>query len=154
MRAAAPLVLVLLLAGCVAPPEAGGDAAVPLVYAPGADAAAAGLALAADGASFTAALRGVPDATVTYGELVTLTNVDARTRVATLAAPRVADPGVLAYRLDWMDGGVVVATLDLKADAPEATLDVPPGRTLAGRATLTLAGEPGPGPVAIATSVR
>lgn len=152
MKRLAALALVALAAGCIAPSD---EEPSPLVaYAPGADAAFADLHLADDGASFAATLRGVPGATVTLDELVTLRVVDGATREVTITAPRVADPLVTAYALEWTRNGDVVATLDLKAAAPTATFILEPGASLSARAMLTLAGAPTLAPLTLATSVR
>lgn len=154
MERLAVLALVALAAGCMAPAD--GEPSPPplVVYAPGADAAFADLRVAGDGASFAATLRGVPGATVTLGELVTLRAVDGTTREVTIAAPRVEDPLVTAYALEWTRNGDVVATLDLKDAAPTATFVLDPGAKLSARATLTLSGAPTLAPLSLATSVR
>ena len=138
---------VLLLAGAAAaavalapPPPA--PVALPVTYGAGGDAVpphVPSFSLAPDGSSFHATLRGVQGATLVMGDLATLTNVDEHARDVTLAAAPVTDPGVLAHRIDWMDGARVAGTLDLKADAPGVTLQLAPGATLRARVTLALA---------------
>ena len=100
--------------------------------------------LGADGASFSASLRGVPEARVDVGSLFRLHNDDASwPQAVRLSASRSgAATGVEEARVVLRDAaGAPVATLDLLAASPAVEVRVPGGATLEGSWSIAL----GPG---------
>jgi hypothetical protein len=135
-----------------------GVRAAPIVFAAGTDAAPSdyvpSFSLTTNATAYTASLRGVPAATVTIDDLVDVKNVDAHAHTVTLAATSDANALVTTYRIDLVDGsGGTVATLDLKASAPSATVALAGGETLHARVTITLASGAGADNVADTTTV-
>ena len=117
--------------------EAGDDARTPNRYVES-------FAVGEDGASFTARVRGVPEARVEVGSLFRLRNADDATRDVRLdaAVPQGAGAGVREARVTLRDeAGRVVATLDLLHASPSARFAMPAGGVVEASWTFAL----GPG---------
>lgn len=157
-----PIVLLILASGTAAAAVAVaylsastlelGATPAPVVYEPGADSGAApfvsSFAVSANGTTFTAAIRGVPAASVSIDELFRVRNVDSRPHTVVLTAERVANPQVVAYRIDFYDGATLAGTMDLKSASPGVTfVDLAPGKVLSARTTVVLAPGAGAGRV-------
>lgn len=118
--------------------------AAPVQYSIGADGAlgdyVTAMALSANRTFYTSTVVGVPEATVVIGDLVGISNVDARAHAVTISAAQNTNAFVTAYKLEWYDGATLVGTLDLKAASPSVTFaSMPAGQTYAGKLTVSLA---------------
>jgi hypothetical protein len=128
--------------------QALGVKTVPVQYAAGPDAAlgdyVTAFSISTNKTYYTATLKGVPESIVTLGDVVDVTNVDARAHNVTLTAPQNANANVLVYKVDWYDGATLVGTLDFKAASPSATFSgMAAAKTYAGKVTVHLAGGAG-----------
>lgn len=120
-----------------------GVKAAPVQYVAGADAAigdyVTAFSLSTNKTYYTAAIRGVPEASVTLSDLVDISNVDARSHNVTLSAPQNANANVQTYKIDWYDGATLVGTLDFKAASPSVTFSsMAAGKTYVGKLTVAL----------------
>lgn len=108
----------------------------PFVVEPGTDVAGGsflrGWTRDADGRGFAAQMRAVPGATLRVDSLARIA-VEGSAIQVVLEGASIADPAVLDARLFLMDGSAVLATLDLRDPAPNATA------ALRARATYDLA---------------
>lgn len=95
--------------------------------------------LSANRSTFAASLRGVPNAKVTVPELCELTNRLAEPQTVTITAPRAASASITTLKLDFLNGGTVLSTLDLRAASPSATFSLAGGQVASVRATIGLA---------------
>lgn len=121
-----------------------GVKAAPVTFSAGADGGVSdyvpSLSLSTNKTSFTATLKGVPEATVTLGDLVDLSNVDSRAHSVTITAPQNSNSFVTAYKVDWYDGATLVGTLDFKAASPSVSFaSMVAGKVYAAKVTITLA---------------
>jgi hypothetical protein len=137
-----------------------GVLAPPVVYAAGVDASGndyvPSFALSANKTSFTATVRGVPEATVVLSDYVRLKNADSRTHTVTLSTTQVTNALVTAYSLAFYDSSnALVGTLDFKAANPSVTFtDMTAGATYTAKATLTLASGAGTNNVADSRTIQ
>jgi hypothetical protein len=105
----------------------------------------ASFSLAADGTSFAASLRGVPEARVHADSLFLLRNDDPGRphEVQVTAAREGGAQGVEEARIRLRDaGGATVAVLDLLAPAPSASFTLPAGARVEGSWTFALGAHP------------
>lgn len=120
-----------------------GAAAPPLAFAKGAQADDAlyvkSFTLSGNRSSFSATLRGVPQATVVLPQLSTLENTLAESRSVTLTAPTAPATAITTLRLDFLDGANTVGTLDLRAASPSTTFALAGGQIVSVQATIGLA---------------
>lgn len=90
---------------------------------------------------FTSTVNGVPEATLTVGSYVKITNTDAsNSHQITLTTAQVTDTDVNTFTLKIYDSGNTLQdTLDLKATSPSATVTIPASSTFYVTLDLTLA---------------
>ncbi len=90
---------------------------------------------------FTSTVNGVPEATLTVGSYVKITNTDAsNSHQITLTTAQVTDTDVDAFTLKIYDSGDTLQdTLDLTAASPSATVTIPASSTYYAQLDLTLA---------------
>jgi hypothetical protein len=125
-----------------------GVKAAPVQYVGGADSAlgdyVTAFTISTNRTFYTAVVKGVPEAIVTIGDLVDVSNVDARAHNVTLSAPQNTNANVLAYKTDFYDGATLVGTIDFKAASPSTTFtSMAAGKTFTGKVTIQLAGGAG-----------
>lgn len=76
--------------------------------------------------SFTATVKGVPEATLTVGSFFKLDNLDDASKSVTLSTAQVSNTKITAYAIKVFNaGGTLQATLDLKASSPSAAFTIP-----------------------------
>lgn len=117
---------------------------VPVTYIAGADSGLSdyvtAFSISTNKTSFSASVKGVPEATVVIGDLVDVSNVDSRAHTVTISTTQNTNALVTAYKIDWFDGVTNVGTLDFKTASPSVTFtNMAAGKTYVGRATITLA---------------
>lgn len=152
-RIGAPYVLVGLLVGTAAAAVtlvymnsaqlSLGTKAAPVVYEPGADGGVSdyvpAFTLSPNKTSFTVALRGVPEATVTIDDLFRIRNQDTRPHSVILSSDPVTNALVLVYKVEFFDGATRVGTLDFKSASPSVTFPaLAAGKVLTAKTTLLL----------------
>lgn len=118
--------------------------AVPVTYVSGADSAISdyvtAFSISTNKTSFSASVKGVPEATVVIGDLVDVSNVDTRVHTVTVSTAQNTNALVTAYKIDWFDGATNVGTLDFKAASPSVTFtNMAAAKTYVGKVTITLA---------------
>lgn len=103
---------------------------------------------------FAATVKGIPEATVTIGDLVKIANVDSVSHVVTLSTTQVSNAKVSAYVIDVHDAnGVRQQTMTLTAASPSVAFTLPAGQTWSAKLTLTLLSGAGADNVALTNSL-
>ncbi|MHB8585700.1 MAG: hypothetical protein ACYDDF_07680 [Thermoplasmatota archaeon] len=116
----------------------------PIQFAAGSDSGTSdyvpAFSLSTNMTTFSATIHGVPEATVTIGDLVELKNVDSRAHDVTLSTSQITNSYVTAEKIDFYNGATLVGTLDLKSASPSVTFSgLAAGSDLTGKVTITLA---------------
>lgn len=97
-------------------------------------------AISANKTSFSATVKGVPEAQLIVGSFFKLENVDDAAHTVTLSTTQVSNAFVSTYTIAIYDGADDLQdTLTMTAASPSATFTIPAGDTFYATLTLTLA---------------